>query len=232
MSTDTLTLPRPAAAPQTRQPAAPRPFDTLVRDAAGLDDSLIEPGGPGRWIGPLFRMSTLGLAAHGAVLGAVAIAAGRADWTALGLYPAVLVAGLTLTLAVCLPSFYFYTQMAGVDASFGFVTAQALRVQSRTAVLLLGALPVYVALALARQLGFGWTLADVLTLGWMLPFLLGVTSVISLFRSFRRLSDRLPQTRPRARQLLLLMVLAWGAVYTVVAPMALWWVGRGLSVWR
>lgn len=211
---------------------AQRPFDTLVRDAAGLDDSLMADDGPGRWIGPLFRMSVLGLGAHGAVVGAATFGASPVGWAAVALYPVVLVVGLTLTLAICLPSFYFYTQMVGVDVSFGFITAQALRVQSRTAVLLLGCLPLYLAVALAQHLGVGWTAAGVVRLGWALPFILGLSAVVSLFRSFDRLADRLPQTRSNAKDLLLVMVFAWGAVYTVVAPAALWWVGTGLSVWR
>src|ERR1700722_4431689 len=56
--------------------------------------------------------------------------------------------GFTLTTGVCLPSFYFYGLLAGVRVSWLQVTAQVMRGQGSTAVMLMGVLPVYLAAAL------------------------------------------------------------------------------------
>ncbi len=49
---------------------------------------------------------------------------------------------------VCLPSFYFYGLLAGVKISFLQVVAHCLKGQAATAIMLIGILPIYVAIAL------------------------------------------------------------------------------------
>src|SRR5438132_5350361 len=60
--------------------------------------------------------------------------------------------GFTLTTGVCLPSFYFYALLAGVRISWLQVTAQVMKGQGSTAVMLMGILPVYLAAALAASI--------------------------------------------------------------------------------
>ncbi len=58
------------------------------------------------------------------------------------------VLGLVAATGVCLPSFYFYGLLAGVKLSMLQATAHAVKCLAVTAVVLVGALPIYVAVAL------------------------------------------------------------------------------------
>ena len=136
--------------------------------------------------------------------------------------PLSFVGAFMTALLVCLPSFYFFTQLSGLDASFRLVTAQAVRVMARTSVLMLGVLPFYAALSLTRVVGGLFSPYTVLHMGFYLPFLVGLFGIASLYRSFRSLLKVLPITHERRGRFLLRMVLAWGAVYSAVAPVALY----------
>ena len=214
-------------------------FTLVMRDDAGLDSALLDDQRlPGTLRGLLF-WSVLGLFVHGLAVGVVAqlatggaLASSLSAW--LGLWP-VLALPLGLTgafvgaLMICLPSFYFYTQIAGLDAPFRVVTAQALRVKARTSVLLLGCLPFYVALALASVAGLVDDVTMVIAVGLGLPFAIGLAGIESLRKSFARLASVLPITHPRRVRFLNVLSLAWGAVFTAVTPVALYrlveWLG-------
>jgi hypothetical protein len=144
--------------------------------------------------------------------------------------PLAMVATFIGALAICLPSFYFYTQLAGMDASFRLITAQALRVQARTSVLMLGVLPFYVAAGLAGQLAAPMSPDQILGLGLAMPFFLGLLGLDALRDSFERLGAVLPNTRADGTAFLRHAVVAWGAVFAAVAPIGLYRVGRALSV--
>ena len=134
--------------------AVPGMLDLILRGQARLSAVLtVDHNLPGA-IKKLLALSVAGLFAHGIVAGAAAelfVARGAASF---GVFttghpllwmPPTFAAAFIGALSICLPSFYFYTQIAGLDASFRLVTAQALRAQATTSVLLFGALPIYVA---------------------------------------------------------------------------------------
>ncbi len=206
-------------------------FDTLLRDPVGLDQALLQEAQLTDWTARMVRLASIGTALYGVAVGLVwqlTSDSSLGAWPVFGAegalpapiaVPLALVGGLFGALAVCLPSFWFYTQLAGLDASFRFVTAQALRVQARTAVLLLGCLPLYLAFALSGTLGFdvgGW----VAVIGIGAPFVVGFFGVASLYTSFRRVLPQLEITHERRGPFLLLMVAGWGLVYSTVAPVA------------
>src|SRR5204862_3042493 len=110
--------------------------------------------------------------------------------------------GFAMTTGVCLPSFYFYGLLAGVRVSWLQVTAQVMKGQASTAVMLLGVLPVYLAAALGAVV-FGAppdVLRVVLYAGLGLPFMAGLWGVRSIYRGFLSLSDTLPPERRDDRE--------------------------------
>jgi hypothetical protein len=66
--------------------------------------------------------------------------------------------------------------------------------------------------------------------GIALPFVVGLGGLRSLWSSFRRLSATLPVAHQRRPWFLPRMVLAWGMVYSVVAPVALYRLIEALAV--
>lgn len=125
-----------------------------------------------------------------------------------------------------LPSFYFFTLLAGMRAPPWRVALDAMRAQATEGVTLLGLLPIYVAA------GLGLALIDpvgaqqagpleamlVLLIGYPLPFIAGLAATAALLRSFRRLQATIPAdlaagTTPT------LLALAWAGLFTVLAPM-------------
>lgn len=150
------------------------------------------------------------------------------DGTALALWPAYTL-GIVLASCVCLPSFYFYSLLAGVRMSFQQVVAIVLRCKTASAMVLLGLLPIYVALILGL-LVFKADLTNVehvLYLGLFLPFIAGLEGVHSIYRGVMGMADTLPPERRCRRECFLRrLTLAWAAVYTAVAPVMiyrLWW---------
>ena len=146
---------------------------------------------------------------------------------AVGLWLAYTV-GLVAATGVCLPSFYFYGLLAGVQTTFLQVAAHCLKGQAATAIMLIGVLPIYVAGALGTLI-FGapaeWQ-QMVLSIGLVLPFLAGLWGVWSIYQGFMRLADTLPgRFRERRTSFLRRLTLAWAVCYTAVTPLmihALW----------
>ncbi len=133
--------------------------------------------------------------------------------------------GFTLTTGVCLPSFYFYGLLAGVRVSWAQVTAQIMKGQAATAVMLMGIMPVYVAAALggivfAAPLPLLW---GVLYAGLALPFAAGLWGVRSIYLGFLGLSDTLPPQRRSQRECWLRrLTAACSACYTAVCPVMIY----------
>jgi hypothetical protein len=136
--------------------------------------------------------------------------------------------GLVAATGICLPSFYFYGLLAGVRITFPQIVTHCLKGMASTAIMLMGILPIYVAVALG-MLVFAAPLPSqqvVLSLGLILPFLAGLWGVYSIYRGFMRLADTLPG-RCRADRTCFLrrLTLSWAACYTAVTPLmihALW----------
>ena len=69
-------------------------------------------------------------------------------------------------------------------------------------------------------LGFG---------GTALPFVAGLAAPGSLYRAFRRmLAEGMPPGQTRRRPMPLLLVLAWSALFTALAPLGAWRIGMAL----
>ena len=210
-------------------------FDLVLTEGRPMDDLVVDEDGLVGTIQKLLGVAIVGLVIYGAIVGAVAEVSTLPAWFTRGepiLWMPLAFGGAFLTaIAVCLPSFYFYTQLAGLDASFRLVTAQSLRVQARTSVVLLGVLPFYAALALGAHLGFDLGLGanGVTMVGVWLPFAVGVMGIATLYSSFKRLIYRLPITHQRRGNIVLRLVLAWGAVFSAIAPVALWRMGQFLG---
>lgn len=224
----------------TLPPASPgqsQLYDLLIRDTPQLDQVIMDADEHIGTLQKLLGVSVLGTVLYGTTVGFVAqklaISGPLGTWLGsmpLLTLPLTLSAAFLTALMVCLPSFYFYTQLAGMDASFRLIVAQALRVQARTSVLLLGILPVYAALSLAAVLGVLQNGEALIACGLLLPFLLGLVGLVSLYKSFHRLSALLPVAHVRRPLFVLGTVVAWGAVYTAVCPVALYRIGVALAI--
>ncbi|HEV3005276.1 MAG TPA: hypothetical protein VGX78_12490 [Pirellulales bacterium] len=133
--------------------------------------------------------------------------------------------GLVAANGVCLPSFYFYGLLAGVQTTMLGVTAHAMKGLAASALALVGILPVYVSLALAvivfplpEKL-----LAVTSALGLALPFIAGLWGVRSLYQGFVCLSDTIPSERRGDRACFLRRLLvAWCGCYTAVTPLMIY----------
>lgn len=207
----------------------PSSLDLLLRGQRELDRILEDHRAHGAVIRKLLLFSVLGLAAHGFVVGLSAqlfdlsVPAFRAltSGPAAAWMPVAFVTAFLGALSICLPSFYFYTQLAGLDASFRLVTVQALRVQATTAVFLVGALPIYLAVALTGAVTDAIAPEVVVFIGMAMPFLIGLAGLRALFLGFRHMLSYVEITHQRRGRFLLRLLGLWAAVYTFIAPVAL-----------
>lgn len=210
-------------------------FELVLSEGRRMDNLVLDEGRLPTTVTRLLLLSLAGLAVYGAVVGLAAEASTLSAWFNTGApilwMPLAFSGAFLAAIGISLPSFYFYTQLSGLDASFRLITAQALRVQARTSVVLLGVLPFYAALALGVGLGFDLGLGanGVLMVGLFLPFVVGFVGIATLYRSFKRLVHRLPITHERRGNIMLRLVLCWGAVFSAIAPVALWRLGEFLG---
>jgi hypothetical protein len=133
--------------------------------------------------------------------------------------------GLVAATGVCLPSFYFYTLLAGVKTSMLHVTTQAMKGKAFTAVVLIGILPIYVAVVLGMIVFQAPVdaLQMALYLGLVLPFVAGLAGVWSLYQGFMGLADTLPpQRRCRRECFLRRLTVAMAACYSAVTPVMIY----------
>lgn len=148
----------------------------------------------------------------------VAIRPALALWLAYAL-------GLIAATGICLPSFYFYGLLAGVRISFVEIVGHSVKGAASTAIMLMGILPIYVAVALGMLI-FGAPVSGqqaIFTLGLVLPFIAGLWGVYSLFQGFMRLADTLPGGCSGRRTCFLRrMTLSWSACYTAVTPLMIY----------
>jgi hypothetical protein len=204
-------------------------FDLILRGQQELDGLLEDERNHAPIIKKLLAIAVLGLAAQGFTVGLASHLFGADLWIFERILrgpimiwmPLAFVVAFLGALSICLPSFYFYTQLSGLDASFRLVTAQALRTQATTSVFLFGALPIYLAVALTSIVTDAISPDLVLLCGFASPFLVGLTGVRALYRGFRHMLTYLDITHQRRGAFLLRMLVAWSVVYTAIAPVAL-----------
>jgi len=159
------------------------------------------------------------------------------DGTAVAL-PLAYCLGIVLAACVCLPSFYFFSLLAGVNMSWLQIVSVLGKGMAANAVLLLGILPIYVALALgllvakAPDDALQWTLS----VGLLLPFVSGLWGLRAIYQGVMDLSGAMPAGwQCRRHCFLRRLTFSWAAVYAVVLPVMifrLWesfaaWAGRG-----
>jgi hypothetical protein len=213
-------------------------FLAMLRDEVEVDRIVCDAQWGMRSLYQLLGLTLSGLLLHGLALGMVIHLAMdslpllfAAKGEPIFWVPLSLIGGILAAIAICLPSFYFYTQLAGLDASFRLITAQSLRVQARTSVLLMGLLPFFLAWALTPFLQIPGIsdINQVVAIGFALPFFVGFAGLYSVYQSFRRLSGQLPITHVRRGNIMLRLVLCWGAVMATVAPVAVFRLAQVLS---
>jgi hypothetical protein len=140
--------------------------------------------------------------------------------------------GLIAATGICLPSFYFYGLLAGVKLSMLQSVAHAVKGLAVTAVVLVGALPIYVAISLGMIVfnAPADLLHPTIALGLALPFVSGLWGVKTLFLGFADLADTLPPCRKADRACFLRrLTVAWAACYTSVTPVMIFWLWTRLS---
>lgn len=207
-------------------------FEAMLADDERVDDLVTTGATLTETLHKMLLLAVGGLVVYGLAVGAIiqgyqafgVIGANDTPPLAAMWMPPTIAGGFLCAIAICLPGFYFFTQLSGVDASFRLVTAQSLRVQARTSVILLGVMPFWVAWALTPFLDLEVTYFEpwvVMAAGIALPFIVGFTGLWSVYRSFRRLVERLPITHPRRGNFMLRLVLCWAAVMGCVTPVAM-----------
>lgn len=140
--------------------------------------------------------------------------------------------GLVAATGVCLPSFYFYGLLAGVKLSMLQSAAHAVKCLAVTSVVLVGAVPIYVAVSLGMIVfsASAELLRLTTTLGLAMPFVAGLWGVRTLFLGFSDLADTVPACRKADRaSFLRRLTVAWAACYTAVTPLMIIWLWTRLS---
>lgn len=146
------------------------------------------------------------------------------DGTGLGLLLAYNL-GIVLAACVCLPSFYFYSLLAGVRLTWLQIVSLIAKGMAANSIMLLGILPIYVALVLGMVVlesppgDVQWTLK----IGLLLPFIAGLWGLRAIYEGIMDLHDAggKPDCDKR-RCFLRRLTLSWAAVYTAVLPIMIY----------
>src|SRR5262249_36235970 len=134
-------------------------------------------------------------------------------------------AGFVLATGVCLPSFYFYALLAGVRMTMLQVTAHIMRGMAATSLMLMGILPIYVAIVLGAVV-FRLDIEVIqraVWLGLLLPFVAGSWGLYSIYQGFLSLADTIDPSRFCNRMCFLKrLTLSCTACYAAVAPVMIY----------
>lgn len=210
----------------------PSTFEMLVQHRELGEAACEHPERAARLLPRLAAISALGLVAYALVQGAV-LSVGPSGAQPLGLEQASFpVRALALFLAyaagifgaqvAALPSAYFYALQAGIRTHAWRIAAEAMRAQATAAVVLLGLLPVYLAAGLGVGLGHadsGTTMLVHGMIGYTLPFVGGLAGTVGLARAFVRIARGASSEGSRSPWPVM-AVLAWSALFTSLAPLA------------
>lgn len=133
--------------------------------------------------------------------------------------------GLVAATGICLPSFYFFGLLAGVRMSMLQVVAHVLRSKATSAIVLVGILPIYLAVVMGLvvfQAPPLW-LEDCLSVGLVLPFLAGLEGVRCIYRGVLGLAETMsPERRCRRECFLRRLTVSWAACYMAVSPVLIY----------
>ena len=238
----TMTIGEPVTQPWTaelarrhRQARTTELVELMLKDRRRLDVLIRDDAHAPELIPRLLAVALLGFTIFGIAATLIMNLGGaqpswmpRAQWSD-GTWASLTLAyvmGLVAAAGVCLPSFYFYGLLAGVKLTMLQAAAHAVKCLAVTAVVLVGVLPIYVAVSLGMivfSAPIEWTQLTI-ALGLALPFLAGLAGVRSLFIGFTDLAFTLPSCQKAGRACFLRrLTLAWSVCYTTVTPVMIYW---------
>jgi hypothetical protein len=222
-----------------REPTTLGLVELLLKEPARVDELSLDPARQRELLPRLLLISQVSYVIFGIVMvlvlnvaPAAALAYGPVlgippaawhDGTALGLLLAYNL-GIVLAACVCLPSFYFYSLLAGVRMSWLQISLVAGKGTAANAVMLLGILPIYVAVVLGGIVlrAPPHLLHTAIVAGLLLPFVSGLWGLREIYRGIVTLSiHSAPQQCPRAC-FLRRLTFAWAGVYTLVVPVMIY----------
>ena len=216
-----------------------RYFELLLKNRAELSAVLRAGDRLGDALQKLLAISLIGFGVYAATIAAVLHLSrvngglNRFGWISLLVSYTI---GPIATLGVCLPSFYFYALLAGVQPSMLQVAVQSVRAITVTSVLLLGIMPLYLAVVVGLYIIGGpqdSAFIQSLTAGFLLPIFAGVYGVVTFYKGFVDLASTLPPQRRRTRaRFLTRMALAQAGLYAFVMPVMIYTLLDSLSRWR
>ena len=105
------------------------------------------------------------------------------------------------------------------------IVGQVVRCKASSAIVLVGILPIYVAVVLGLVIfGASPRLVElVLYVGLVLPFIAGFEGVRAIYRGVLGMAETLPPERRCRRECFLRrLTLSWAAVYTAVSPVLIY----------
>ncbi len=140
--------------------------------------------------------------------------------------------GLVAATGLCLPSFYFFALLAGVKMRLAQIVSQVMCSKATTAVVLVGILPIYVAIVLGMVVfeADAPLLETCLYLGLALPFVAGLAGVQALYRGVAAMADTMsPERRCRRACFLRRLTVSWAACYTAVSPVLIYRLWEALT---
>jgi hypothetical protein len=153
------------------------------------------------------------------------------DGSGLGLVAGYLI-GMVAASCICLPSFYFFALLTGVRMTMLQIVGQVVRSTATSALVLVGILPIYVAVVLGLVIFHGRTdvLEYALYIGLMLPFLAGLEGVRAIYRGVNGMADTLPDAcRVNRACFLRRLTVSWAMCYTAVSPVMIYRLWEGLA---
>ena len=169
----------------------------------------------------------INLVPKAALVGGFGLPIPSADWrdlTALAL-PLSYNLATVLAACVCLPSFYFYCLLAGVPMTWLQIVSLVGKGMAASAIMLLGILPIYVAIVLGMTVfdappsNLQWTLR----IGLVLPFIAGLWGLRGIYRGIMDLNGRRAGSDCARRDCFLRrLTVSWAAVYTAVLPVMIY----------
>jgi hypothetical protein len=141
--------------------------------------------------------------------------------------------GLIGATGICLPTFYFFSLLVGVRMSMLQIVGQVLRGKAVSALVLMGILPIYVAVVLGLAVfdSSPELLSVWLYVGLALPFVAGLQGVQAIYHGVTLMADTLPpERRCRREYFLRQLTVSWAVCYTAVSPVLIYRLWQILSV--
>ena len=206
-------------------------IDLLLRHRKQADRQCADPDASARLLPRLTAMAIAGIAAYSLVQGLLLTGGTFPWWSALSdSHPAIAIGAVFLSFEfglmgaqiAGLPTFYFHGLLSGLHPHAWRITVESMRARATASVVLLGLLPIYLALSLGLQLMSADAYEVVVSCGYALPFVAGLAAPLSLQRAFDAMGRQQAEENPNRtgrRAMPLLLVLAWSALFTAMAPL-------------